>query len=300
VLILIYQGLWGKSRIPPLESCEFTDDRSRWQEADAIVFHTPQFKDSRCPPRKPQGQLWVGWCLESEANYPILARRAELRAVFDLWMTYRRDSDVWCPYLRPELLEALRNAPAAKTARAPAVAFISSPFDHSGRRVLLDGLMREMPVHSYGRILRNRHWPVWGRAAKQRVSARYKFILAFENSISPDYVTEKFFDPLIVGTVPVYLGAPNVDDFAPGEHCYVDATRFGSARALAAFLTGLAADEAEYSRYLRWKTQPFRPRFEAMANATRVHVLHRLAGLVARLRAERTAVASAAPGPAGA
>lgn len=38
--------------------------------------------------------------------------------------------------------------------------------------------------------------------------------MAFENVIAMDYVTEKFYDPLIAGSVLVYLGAPNIADFA--------------------------------------------------------------------------------------
>jgi hypothetical protein len=34
------------------------------------------------------------------------------------------------------------------------------------------------------------------------------------------YVTEKFFDPLIAGSVSVYLGVPDVDKLAPGLHAY--------------------------------------------------------------------------------
>jgi hypothetical protein len=62
------------------------------------VFHLPQLNISGFPPRKLPGQFWVAWCMESEANYPMLARRTELRAVFDVWMTYQRDSEIWCPY----------------------------------------------------------------------------------------------------------------------------------------------------------------------------------------------------------
>lgn len=40
--------------------------------------------------------------------------------------------------------------------------------------------------------------------------ARYKFVIAYENSVCEDYITEKLWRPLIVGVVPIYYGAPNV------------------------------------------------------------------------------------------
>lgn len=43
-----------------------------------------------------------------------------------------------------------------------------------------------------------------------RLVAQYKFTLAFENAIGDDYITEKLWRPLIVGSVPVYLGSPSI------------------------------------------------------------------------------------------
>lgn len=40
--------------------------------------------------------------------------------------------------------------------------------------------------------------------------AQYKFVIAFENAICDDYITEKLWRPLIVGSVPIYLGSPTV------------------------------------------------------------------------------------------
>lgn len=41
--------------------------------------------------------------------------------------------------------------------------------------------------------------------------ARYKFVIAYENAICNDYITEKLWRPLSLGIVPIYFGAPNVD-----------------------------------------------------------------------------------------
>lgn len=39
--------------------------------------------------------------------------------------------------------------------------------------------------------------------------------IAIENRISPDIFTEKLFDPLITHTIPLYAGAPNIQDYFP-------------------------------------------------------------------------------------
>ena len=283
--ILIYQPMWSARRAPSVAGCKFMFARSRWKEANAIVFHIPQLRSSRFPPRKLPGQSWVAWSMESEALYPILARRNELGAVFDLWMTYQQDSDVWCPYLEGVDVPSLQAAPGPKCADVSTVAVISSRIDQSRRTALLESLLREMPIDSYGKLFCNRPGGMKaGRAGKLPVISRYKFTLAFENSICRDYVTEKFFDPLIAGSVPVYLGAPNVDEFAPGDNCYIDASRFENPRALAAFLVALAKDEPAYARYLEWKSKPLRPRFLRNLETARVKPLQRLAD---RLRARQ-------------
>ena len=40
--------------------------------------------------------------------------------------------------------------------------------------------------------------------------SHYKFYLAFENLPVEDYVSEKIFEGLFAGTVPVYRGSPTV------------------------------------------------------------------------------------------
>ena len=75
-----------------------------------------------------------------------------------------------------------------------------------------------------------------GRESKINLYKQYKFVIAFENACATDYVTEKFFDPLIAGAVPIYLGAPNINEFAPGEHCFIHANDFKSPKELADYI----------------------------------------------------------------
>jgi hypothetical protein len=82
---------------------------------------------------------------------------------------------------------------------------------------------------------------------KAATLSRYRFSLCYENSRFPGYVTEKIFDCFFGGTIPVYLGAPDILDFVPGG-TFVDASRFDTPAGLAAHLDGMP--EAEATRML--------------------------------------------------
>lgn len=262
-LALLYDSGWGRTMglqkdCPP--GFEVTTDRSRIAEARAVVFHIPTAPDLRRI-RKLPGQKWVAWSMESDVNYPQL-RDPRYMAQFDLTMSYRWDSDVPSPYFGRSMPASVVRAPVEKTAGAPAVYFASNTFDKWGRWHYVRELMRHLPVDSYGRSLRNRILPKDdGTETKLKTVARYRFTIAFENSISRDYVTEKFFEPLTAGSVPVYLGAPNIDEFAPGDLCCIDAAQFHGPRELAAYLDWLAHDEAQYGDFLAWKNKPLRESF---------------------------------------
>lgn len=43
-----------------------------------------------------------------------------------------------------------------------------------------------------------------------------------ENSIATDYVTEKLYDAFVAGCVPLYYGAPNIEDLLPDPDSIID------------------------------------------------------------------------------
>ncbi len=218
--------------------------------------------------------------MESEVSYPQLADPAFM-SQFDVTMTYKQDSTIWCAYFGTAMVPDLLRPPQPKTEAAPAVFFASNPFDHTRRgRYVLD-LMNEIDVDSYGRVLRNRTLPSdQGRETKLDVISRYRFTLAPENSICRDYVTEKFFHPLLVGSVPVYFGAPNIEEFAPGNHCFINAGDFADPRDLGEYLRSLCTDEAAYQQFFDWKTNDLRADFMNRLDQVRIEPFCRLAMLL--------------------
>lgn len=68
-------------------------------------------------------------------------------------------------------------------------------------------------------------------ASKYEVLSQYNFALCFENMAMKSYITEKIFDCLYAGTIPLYLGATDIADLIP-EDAYIDCRRFASWREL--------------------------------------------------------------------
>lgn len=78
---------------------------------------------------------------------------------------------------------------------------------------------------------------------KLRTLQKYKFCVCYENTRDvKGYITEKIFDCLRAGAVPVYWGAENIGDYVPKE-CFIDRRLFSDSDALIAFLESVSPEE---------------------------------------------------------
>lgn len=76
----------------------------------------------------------------------------------------------------------------------------------------------------------------------------YKFAIAFENTKNVrGYITEKIFDCLTGGIVPIYYGADDILDYVSSE-CFIDYRKFGSLNLLKEYLLNMS--KQEYEKYL--------------------------------------------------
>lgn len=72
--------------------------------------------------------------------------------------------------------------------------------------------------------------------SKMSVLSNSTFTLAFENVKNLNgYVSEKIFDSMIYGAIPIYLGAKNITSYIPHD-CFIDFNKFSSYKQLLEFL----------------------------------------------------------------
>lgn len=57
------------------------------------------------------------------------------------------------------------------------------------------------------------HNPGWHEL--RCVFRRYRYVMPYENTVEDDYVTEKVYNALLSGAVPLYIGAANVHEYVP-------------------------------------------------------------------------------------
>jgi len=120
----------------------------------------------------------------------------------------------------------------------------------------LQELMKHIPIDQFGTCLNNkpiqnkRTSPRW-QFDKSLVMKGYKIGLALENKKHVDYVTEKIYDVLLVGSIPIYAGASNIDEYVP-KHSYIDVSDFPNPVALAKYLKQVVSNKTLFRSYKRW------------------------------------------------
>lgn len=108
-------------------------------------------------------------------------------------------------------------------------------------------LNRRKRVDSGGRHFNNIGAPI---SDKHAFVARYKFAIAFENTLTPGYTTEKLLNALQAQTVPIYWGNPEIDrEF--NTRSFINAAEFPCFEALADHVLKVDADNDLYCSYLR-------------------------------------------------
>ena len=252
----------------PVSACRLSTDRAEQpvELHDAVLFHTWQLfqHDMRLPGRRSAFQRYVLFSIEPAAGCGGLSgwEYGALAGYFNSTASYRRDADVPVPYGR---LERRRPGGSGEAegllgGKSRSVLFVTSHcVTDSDREGAARRLNRTVAVDFRGACA-----AVWegrrgGRGERGRHGTSfhahlYYFYLAFENSLCHDYVTEKFWDALAAGVVPVVLGGADYAAIAP-PRSYIDLRDFATEEEAGRYLLHLMDHPAEYLEYLAWREE---------------------------------------------
>eukprot|EP01036_Dinobryon_divergens_P022220 gene22220-30461_t len=289
-----------------------TENQGELRTADIVLYHAPTHHTGAVTDSRSLKSTCINALISMEQpKYAtVLNQHGYLQEHFDLILTYSL-SPIYPMTTVPNLpityfplnilsVNSVLHKPRPFNEKngfgtGVAVALFASNCKAAGatvRYAFLEELMRYIKVHSYGKCLHNfeepsmKDDPTWPpiaqrRARKVKVLSRYKFYLAFENAPVEDYVSEKVFEGLFAGTVPVYKGASTIHKFMPANDSYIDANSL-SPRQLATKLTELSQSEIEYAKFFAFKDRPLSESFKdiALMSYTHPNVLCRLCDYV--------------------
>ena len=243
----------GFNRDEPCDlPCHYTTSD---EKVDATVY---ELRGRRAPP----SGISVYMQMEGEHYYPIDTTG------WTVENTYRWSSPLLKPYF--ELVHYHGETDIqSKRVTQDAISGISFLARNCGsrnnREQVVQDLIQQVRVDAMSSCLHNHDKPPEDKnlpwiSNKIKLLRAYKFHAAFENGNVRDYVTEKVYTALAAGTVPIYMGAPNIDEFVPkGSIIRVDS--FEDTAALAKHIQECLTNETLYQSYHDWRDRPLNSEF---------------------------------------
>lgn len=214
-----------------------------------VVFRMVRFISRRTAERYHEGQLLAVLMTEAERGEYGLQQLK----IADIQIDHHPSSDVLWSEACDLPVKKWETEPAANASQRNGIALFTSNCAARWRSDYLVELMKHVHIDSYGRCWHNVDAPVSRNSANaaalfQNLASKYRMVVTFENTIEDDYITEKIGFVYNAGAIPVYWGPPQIYSWVPGNHSFIDASKFKSPEDLATYLRRVDEDD-ELFRY---------------------------------------------------
>ena len=209
------------------------------------------------PKREFPEQAQILMSMESSVNYPCLADPAYL-SMFDIRATYRITSHVPIIYLMPEHINLFNKTTPEQENK---IVFLQG---NCGSKTNREGVVSRLIELS-----QNRSWKIEARGAclnnaapfprgrdKKEELRNYKFAFTFENSEDAHYITEKVWDGLAAGNIPIYFGAPEIERYVPHPLAFINYRILETPERLADYLDAVTSNETLWKEHHAWRQMP--------------------------------------------
>jgi hypothetical protein len=94
-------------------------------------------------------------------------------------------------------------------------------------------------------------------AVQECVLAHYQFALVAEREVDKGYITQPVWQALKAGTVPIYVGAPDISKYLPHPHAAILVSELTAPGHLVGYLEQVSSNASLYERHVAWRRNPF-------------------------------------------
>jgi len=243
--------------------CDVRHGHTRDSRIHARLFSVT---DASVEKANANGAVMVVVAMESRSRFPLHGT-LEFKYFFDLGVSYHDQLDIQVSY-NNYLPKDFSSTGVPFNQKRNSLLFMYTNCGSLHRNELFDRISQLISIDALGPCKNNGDAAttlpqcaalprsgdtIWSE--KECLLYHYKFYLAIENSRDKDYVTEKLYQGLRAGSVPIYLGAPNIHDFLPHPDSVLLIEDFHSIEALVDYVKLASNDEKLYAKHMVWKTK---------------------------------------------
>jgi alpha-1,3-fucosyltransferase len=245
----------------PAYNCEVTNNKNRLNESHLVVVSMiNQNEMGQLPESKsrPEHQRWIFYLIES----PIHTQSFETyNNYFNMSVTYKFESDFASHYsyeshyVWEENKDFNENFDYSAGKTDFAAILVSNCGGSSQRLQYVHEMKKHVNVSIFGNCGQQCMKKFDNGSdgdCKEIISTKYKFFLAFENSLCSQYITEKFFIILRYNIIPVVLGAGDYSQYIP-KSGYINVFDFKTVKDLTDHLIYLDNNKTAYNSYFKWR-----------------------------------------------
>ncbi|XP_041987750.1 alpha-(1,3)-fucosyltransferase C-like [Aricia agestis] len=264
-------------------NCYVTSNRNflgDYTEFEVIAFNGPELNEyvymNDLPKRRSERQKYVYANIESASIYPVCSKmwnnyfnwtwtyKLDSSAIWGYFIIRDRNNRIVGPKLNMHWINQIKMDPIDDNLKVlllskttPIAWFVSNCDSDSRREIYVKHIQAKLSHYNieidiYG-TCGNLQCPksITDRCFKM-LEKKYFFYLAFENSLSEDYVTEKVLNAMQHNTVPIVFGGANYTRFLP-KGSYLDALKMGPKKLAEEVHRILHSIDSEYFKFFQWK-----------------------------------------------
>ena len=189
-----------------------------------VVFRMVRFIHPNDTVRYHEGQLLAVMNSEAERGEFGLKQLREA----DIKMDHHPTSDFMLAEVCSLPVQKLETSPPPDPTQRKGIAMFTSNCAAEWRSDYFKKLHGFIHIDSYGQCFHNKNEPPAPNkgVSFMKIASNYRMVVSFENLIQDDYISEKIGTVFGSGAIPVYWGPPQIYSWVPGNHSFIDASKY--------------------------------------------------------------------------